>query len=667
MGWKDDQVVSAPSAAPWQQDKLVNPPQEKKPLLQRAGNYVRGLVDEAANLGTGLSDEFGAAVDATIPTQFLYPTSQAPNWSQRYEENLAGERGRMKQFREENPVASTAANITGAVVSAANLPKALYSGATLPMNIAKGVTSGAVLGGGQAFGEGEGGFENRMTGVPLGAGIGAALGGAAPVVGAAAGYAYNRFAPKIMNAIADKAEAFVPKVKPASLSAAAPDGGPGVAQDGLLTRLSDALRGGAEKVEGDAAMQRLAVELQRSGGTKQAAQKLDELGESAFLADTSKGATRLANVGYIMPGEASDKYAAAYANRNAETGKRFLKDMGPLADAPGTYNFNKFFEGYKSGKGKELYDPVLRSGKLNVTPELAELAQRPSIKQALETVDGWAKAEGKALTEAERFHMVKQALNQNADAAFQSGKPVNKNMMGDTAADWERALWSANPEIQAADTAYAKIASVPEWRDRGQNLLKRGYSDDAVEASTDALAAELPKATSQQRAAATVGAANVMQDAAKAGPKATRRMAENITTNSELQGRLGELVDPAVVDQLMRGSKRELQFARGSQDVIGGSHSAQRVASLADDAALSIPQGGTPTPASLVQMLATGYHKLRQPSEAMRSRLADLLAEPNREVNAETLRLVEALLAQPSRARPFSAGAAGSAGGATQR
>lgn len=649
---------------------------EERSFLQRAGNYAKGALKAAGQgLTLGYADEIGSAIDATLPGRELIskvrPISQAENWQQRYDENLNRERGEAKQFSQENPGTATAANVAGNVagayaLSGAPVVGALFRGGPgLVGNVAKGAAGGAALGGAQGFGEGEGGFENRIKSAALPAAIGGALGAALPAAGSGAGYAYEKFAPRVMDKAAALAEKLAPRVAPASLSAAAPEGGQ-ITQAGLAADLADALRSGSANIEGDAATKRLALELSRSGGTGQARAALDDMGEGAFLAGTSKGATRLANVGNMMPGDAADKYAAAYTARNAETGKRFLGAMGEHANAPGVSRFDKFFEGYKSGKGAEIYDPVLRAngGKLNVTPEIEALMERPSIKKALETVDGWAAEEGQALTQAERLHMVKQALNKNAETAMNSGsRPVNKKMVDNTAGEWEAALYQANPAIQEADTAYAKIASLPEWRDRGLNFMKKGYGEPAVASSAEALADELPHATAQQATAASVGTSNVMADAARGGAKSTRRLADALIENSDLQAKLGTIYksDPAMVSRTLKQSGTELKFAKEAQDVLGGSHTGQRVASLSDELGLSITPSASP--ASIFQMLATGYQKMRQPSEGVRSRLADLLANPDPAANAETLALVDALLKRQSGARPFSAGIAGSAGG----
>jgi hypothetical protein len=667
-------------------------------LAREKGSKPQGRSDAAANsfgqgATLGFGDEIAAGVRSAAPgfSNWMMsgpalqrdesiggsPTPQtvsnAPTQDQRYAEELARQRGQTQADAKAYPTMTTGANVAGTLATAGALSflpggQALLGGGakSLPGAMVRGAASGAVLGGAQGFGEGEGGFDYRAANMVMPAAVGAVAGGALPAVGAGAGYVYEKFAPGALRYAGKVADKFAKKAPTVSLSAAAPEGG-SMTQDGLAATLADNFRTTAGNIEDNAALKRLALELSRSGGTGQARTKLSEFGEDAFIADTSKGAERLAELGATLKGDAPDKYAAAYTARNERTGQRFLKAMGDNADAPGVSRFDKFFEGYKSGKGAEIYDPVLRAngGKLNVTPELEALTKRPSIKDALETVDGWATQEGQKLTQAERFHMVKQALNKNAETAMNSGsKPINKKMVDNTAGEWEAALYAANPAIKEADTTYAKIASLPEWRDRGLNFMKRGYSDDAVASSADAFADELPKATAQQKTAATVGTSNVMADAAKGGAKSTRRLADALTENSLLKEKLAALdYGQEGADRILQQARTELAFQAGNQNVNAGSPTGRRIASMMDEAALTAPPTSGGDIAALIGWVKDTYGKVRQPSEAIRSRLADLLANPDPSINAETLSLIDAILKQQGAARPVNAGIAGAAGG----
>lgn len=639
----------------------------QRSLVDRAGSYAKGVLREAGQgLALGFADEIGSAIDATLPGRDLIsqvrPISQADSWQQRYDENLARERGDRKQFATENPKAATAANLAGAIAGASKLPVSLLSGATLPISMAKGAATGAALGGAQGFGEGEGGFDSRVGGAETGALFGGAIGGIAPLIGGGASAVYEKFAPKVLNFVANKADDLAPKTAPSSLSAAAPEGGQ-ITQDSLAATIADASRATAGRVEGDAAIRRLATEIARSGGSSQARNKLAELGESAFLADTSRGAGRLANLGAILPGEAGEKYTQAFGQRNAQTGPRFLNAMGDEANRPSLFNAQQFLEKYRGAKGSEIYDPVLRQGKVNVSPEMQEMYDKtPAIRDAVEQVYAWAAEHNMPLRQAEVFHMVKQVLNKGADAAYNAGKAVDKGLVGKTADAWEQALWSANPAIKEADTAYAKLASLPDWLERGAGFAKTGQSEAAVNVSPSALAADLPGATPHQIEAFRTGSSNVMRDAATAGPESTRRLAKAISDNEIMQQKLGEIYGPEMADRLLSQSKAARVFAETQGKVLHGAQTAERLAAMADDAAITLPTGSN-NPVSLVQALLDRYQQMRQPSEAVRSRLADLLANPDAATNAETLRLVDEILRRQGGTRPFTAGIAGATGG----
>lgn len=688
QGWKP-----APMAQNDAGERVVFDGSEWKPLgaLTGAakGSKAQGRSDAAANAfgqgaTLGFGDELAAGVRAVAPgvSNFMMrgpalqrdesiggsPTPQtvstAPTVQGRYDEELARQRAQTKSDHEAYPAMTTGANIAGNVATTAlALPNALVTGGGLLTNIARGAALGAGLGGAAGFGEGEGGLSNRASNAVPGAAIGAGVGGVAPAVGAMASTLYQRAAPPVLNKLADIAERFAPKVEAKSVSAAAPEGGQ-VTGDSLATRLADNSRVAAGNIEDDAATSRLALELARSGGVKKAGEKLQDLGEGAFIADTSEGAKRLANVGFILPGDAADKYRAAFGLRNRETGPRFeatLPGAPPIADA------QRYLQAYKTKTGSEIYDPVLRSGDFNVSPEMQGiLKSTPAIREAMDQITADAAKYGQNLTPAEVAHLVKQTLNANTDAAFQAGKAVNKNMVRDAGEKWESALYDANPAIRQADEAYAKVASLSNpktgegFLERGQRFMRSGTSEAATEASPAALSHDLPGATPKQLQAFQVGSTNVMRDAALTGPKSTRRLADTIAESAIMRDKLALIYGQGKAGDIVKRAGTEKTFAETANSVLGGSQTAQRGASLADEFALNtVPH----SPMSLVKMLAEQYQKVRAPSEAVRSRLADMLANPHAADNAQTLSLVEALLKRQAAARSYSSGLAGGAGG----
>lgn len=680
-------VVDAPDATQAASAARMFIAREKGSKPQDATNADRSAF--ARGLGFGFADEIGSAIRATVgpavragadmlgvgnnpdfQSSPIGQSSQAPTWGARYDEELARTRAQAKSDKAARPGMTTAGELVGTLASTGALmalpggQTMLGGGATsLGGGMLRGAASGAALGGVQGFGEGEGGIANRLKSGATGAAVGGAVGGALPAVGSGLGYAYEKFAPSILNKAADIGERFVPKGQAMPLSAAAPEGG-SVAQDNWITSMVNTARNSATKTTDDAALRRLALEVDRSGGVGAIRDRITDLGESAFIADASRGTRRLAELGTMLPGEAGEKYTAAFNARNAQTGPRFLNAMGDQANVPQIADAQRFLEAYKTSTGSQLYDPVLRGGNFNVSDEMRNLLETvPAIRQTMEQVIADGEKYGVKVGAAEAAHMVKRMLNQNADAAFQSGTAVNRGMVKSAGDAWEQALWAANPAIREADTAYARVASLPEWMQRGQDFMRSGQGETAINVSPAALANDIPNATPEQLLSLRVGSSNVMRDAATQGPDATRRLAKSIADNQITQQKLAEIYGPEVADRLIKQSGTERLFQETRGRVLAGSPTAERLAAAADDAAVSLPQGGSTSPVSLIQAALDAYAKARQPSEAVRSKLADLLANPDPRINAETLSLIEALLKQQGAARPINAGISGAAGG----
>jgi post-segregation antitoxin (ccd killing protein) len=340
---------------------------------------------------------------------------------------------------------------------------------------------------------------------------------------------------------------------------------------------------------------------------------------------------------------------------------------------PSIHDTRRFLEARRASTAEELYGRAREQG-LNISPQLQRLLdENEVVRNAFDRVTRENAAtrmgtDRAPLDPVTLMHQTKQAIVDTANAATTGGNPTQRAFR-DLADDFVGAFKDANPAVRAADARYREMKSLYDnvsgegWLTHGQNFMKKGTSDAAVETSTSALRDYIPRLTPEQLMTFRVGTSNTMRDAAEGGAKSTRRLADSIVENTQLQQKLSQIYDQGTADRLLKQSGRELKFAKEAQDVLGGSHTGQRVASLSDELGLSISP--STSPASLVQMLAQGYQKMRQPNEAVRSQLADLLANADRSTNKETLRMVEAMLKQPSRARPFGAGIAGTSGGSS--
>jgi hypothetical protein len=168
----------------------------------------------AQGLSFNLADEFAGARNAAstkipeavgpIPlrtlagiarTGFNAITGLDPGAAKDYEQGRDEFRTAVKEGAQQNPITSTAGNVTGALAGAAMIPGAA---ATLPLRarMAVGALQGAGYGAASGAGEGEN-WEDRATGALKGGAVGGVIGGVAPAVVDAVGAAVQPLAGKI--------------------------------------------------------------------------------------------------------------------------------------------------------------------------------------------------------------------------------------------------------------------------------------------------------------------------------------------------------------------------------------------------------------------------------------------------------------------------------------
>lgn len=161
-------------------------------LRERVPEYARvGFTDRVLQGATfNFLDELTGAVSApgSVVKRAITGEDEGKGIIERlgdaYADNRDFQRDRFDLYALENPVASTAADLTGGLLTAAGT---LGKAASLPANIARGATAGAGYGALSSAGAAEGGASERGKAAAQGAAFGAALGGAIPVATAAAG------------------------------------------------------------------------------------------------------------------------------------------------------------------------------------------------------------------------------------------------------------------------------------------------------------------------------------------------------------------------------------------------------------------------------------------------------------------------------------------------
>lgn len=130
-------------------------------------NWARLMIGQGGLASYG--DEIEAGVRSVLPKAL---------GGQPYDETLKQAREGVAAVRQANPVASTVAELGGAVMLPIGVGGRFVQGAaTLPGQIARGAALGAAYGGVSGFGAGEG-VQNRLAGAAVGAPLGAAVGGA---------------------------------------------------------------------------------------------------------------------------------------------------------------------------------------------------------------------------------------------------------------------------------------------------------------------------------------------------------------------------------------------------------------------------------------------------------------------------------------------------------
>lgn len=663
-------------SGPWEQfqsgpwAKFATPAQGRSDALASA-------IGQGATFNFG--DEATAAVRATLPSfsdwmmsgpalqregdaPVSQETSKAGSWRERYESELAKTRGQMEANREAYPAMTTAGEIGGNVATTAlALPAAATSVAPrlLPNMLKMGAT-GAGLGalGGYGAGEGEG---ERIGNAIVSGGVGGVLGAALPVAGMAGRAAMEtapgrwlseRVVSPSTRAIAGLLEGPQPM---RSLSAAAPDGSAGVT--GPLGQLADSTANQART----GAMDRIATAMQRGRlDPSQVGRRLNELGPEAMLADVDPQLLSAARMANTMPGETRSIAKILLEGRDRQAGPRLSAAFAGPDNPPPSHTMLKGMDAHRSAVGSDVYG-AMRGEKLKVSTDMQDLRRVPAVRDAIAAIEADAASTGTRLSPMEIAHRVKQKLNDTAEAAFASGKPINKADLRGVADRWEKAFWSANPAAREADTAYAQAASLPDFYGAGRSLLSRGTSEKATDVSAPALADLLLNANGRQQTAARVGATNAARETALEGTRPARALAKRVHESAPVRDKLVELYGPQRATQIMRQAEAEGVFADTSNEILRGSKTADKIAEVLDAGGAQLRASSSGLSARVLEKLDAVVNRLAGPNEAVRNQIGHATLNPDARSNRELLAAIADILAKRSRGNPGQIGLASSA------
>lgn len=212
--WWDEAPIVQPAPAPsdddwWKNAPVVSPDGRGPPSLPPTA-AARPEVDALTastlaggnTLTFGFGDEIGAALFSPLEAAIGAYTGEddgkgiLERLSAGYDRGLEKRRDLSTAAQEQNPTASIIGAIGGGLAPAGALSKAddVVRGALglsegLAGRAASSALTGAGFGAVQGFGEGEGGFQERIRDAAIGGGLGAAIGGGIPIAAAGVGAA----------------------------------------------------------------------------------------------------------------------------------------------------------------------------------------------------------------------------------------------------------------------------------------------------------------------------------------------------------------------------------------------------------------------------------------------------------------------------------------------
>lgn len=125
----------------------------------------------------GFGDELTAAIGTPGRMVKQYMNDQPVSMSQAYEDGHDFEQERIRQYKEDSPIASTASEIGGSMFGAGNLMKGGVSLLAKNPTVLKAAAEGGIYGG--IYGAGTADRGDRTEGAAIGVGTGAAFGGLA--------------------------------------------------------------------------------------------------------------------------------------------------------------------------------------------------------------------------------------------------------------------------------------------------------------------------------------------------------------------------------------------------------------------------------------------------------------------------------------------------------
>lgn len=396
----------------------------------------------------GFGDEVVAGGAAGMRTIYDPKTGQwfSGDYGEKYDEMLARERQGLEDFRSLHPRQAAGLEVAGGVATALVPAGAVVRGASLPGNIGRGIAAGGAMGGAQGFGSGEGGVDQRLSGAMEGAKWGTIGGGLAPVAGRVMGAAWNAFATTLANRGVDRQS-----------------------------------------------IQKILGRLRDSGFSPQdAAQRLDELGPEAMLADVNSGMQVSLGATAIKDPGAAAMVSQRLGGRLDRAPQRVNQDLdaafGPPRDP---YTQRQASAAQRAAISPEYEEALTNAPQLpanmgeilqaQLTNPAAALGKRNFMLGIMNQVDDALMADTPELA-ARRLH----DLRKNLDAQIvydprerfmlSSADKANQAALEEARAAIDDVLKNRVPGFQEADEAFAPITRQQAAYEKGRRALRDDIS-----------------------------------------------------------------------------------------------------------------------------------------------------------------------------------------------
>jgi hypothetical protein len=535
--------------------------------LRYVDNIARRI---ASGASFGYADEFAAKMNEA--------TGRGD-----YTSNVAQERARDSDFRQSNPVASTVAEIGGAIASpVTKLAGAKIASMSLP-RYAKYALEGAGLG--ALAGSGESSEGNRGTGALVGGTLGGAFGAAIPAGAELLGRGARNVLQRIMSG----------ETSPAARELSKAFGRDNITIPGAIS-------------------------------------KFDELGPESVMADLGPNVRGLADLAATMPGKALAMADDVLGARAFSQGDRIME--GALK-ATGVESLDDLIRA-RSTAARPLYEKAFADRKGITSPVIDRLLNNPIVKKAISNGVKIVSNEADAAN-------IPVSLDDYAITAFnEAGDPVISGVptlrLLDAA---KRGLDDIIDGYKDKTTGRLELDNYGRSIDSIRKTLVRELDD--LTKGTDGVSVYKQAREAWAGPSPLIEAHNHIKkivEGARDGADVTGRLYGSKTTREKLNFLLR---DPEAIDQFTRTIAKEKIFAATNRGVGGNSRTAARLAAQADmqnnglqQSALNImerPGIGT--------IIGEGFNavrnSLRAPPTAVADKLAPMLFSTDPRLKAEAL------------------------------